>query len=60
MPKSMKGKQWLKRIFFGKLEPLPREIEDGMSEYTPPVSIPLESPCTSYKILYAVGRKAQK
>jgi ubiquinone/menaquinone biosynthesis C-methylase UbiE len=60
MPKSMKGKQWLKRMFFGKLKPLPHEIEEGMTEYTPPTSIPTDSPCGEYKILYAVGGKRGK
>jgi len=32
----MKGKEFLKRIFMGKLVPLPPEITDGMAEYTPP------------------------
>jgi len=52
----MKGKEFLKRIFFGKLIPLPPEITDGMTEYIPPTSIPHDSPNFEYKVIYAVAR----
>jgi len=52
----MKGKEFLKRIFFGKLIPLPSEIKDGMAEYTPPVPIPHDAPNSEYKVIYAVAR----
>ena len=55
MPKTMKGKEFFKRIFFGKLQVLPAELEEKMFIYSPPVSIsPSSNPC--YKVLYAVGR----
>lgn len=57
MPKTMKGKEKLKRLFLGKLKPLPPEITDEMSEYTPPVSITADLPNLDYKVLFAVGRK---
>lgn len=56
IPKTMKGKKFLKRIFFGKLIPLPHEITEGMAEYTPPVLIPDDSPNYEYKVIYAVAR----
>jgi hypothetical protein len=52
----MKGKEFFKRIFFGKLIPLPPEIKDGMAEYIPPVPIPHDSPNFDYKVIYAVAR----
>jgi hypothetical protein len=52
----MKGKEFLKRIFFGKLIPLPPEITDGMAEYSPPPPIPNDSPNSEYKVIYAVAR----
>jgi SAM-dependent methyltransferase len=55
IPKTMKGKELLKRLFMGKLIPLPPEIKDGMTEYTPPVTIPQDTPTTQYKVLFAVG-----
>lgn len=57
IPKTMKGKEFLKRIFFGKLQPLPREIYEGMCKYTQPVNIKSDMPNYNYKILYAVGYK---
>ena len=51
-----KGKEILKRIFFGKLSPLPNEIEEGMCAYTPPVPIPCDSSDRQFKVLYAVAR----
>jgi hypothetical protein len=53
----MKGKETLKRIFFGKLTPLPHEIQDGMTEYTPPVRIPHDFPVHDFKVLYALAFK---
>jgi hypothetical protein len=52
----MKGKEFFKRIFFGKLILLPNEIKDGLAEYSPPVSIPHDAPNSEYKVIYAVAR----
>ena len=55
IPKTMKGKEFFKRIFFGKLQVLPAELEEKMAVYSPPIPIaPSSNP--SYKVLYAVGR----
>ena len=56
IPKTMKGKEFLKRIFWGKLIPLPQEIIDGMTEYTPPLPISYDTPNFEYKVIYAVAR----
>lgn len=56
IPKTMKGKEKLKRLFFGKLIPLPPEITDDLGvAYSPPVSISHDSPNIPYKVLFAVG-----
>jgi len=55
IPKTMKGKEIFKRIFFGRLLTLPPEISEGMTKYYPPVSIPNDSPNFDYKVLYAVA-----
>jgi len=55
IPKTMKGKEKLKRIFFGKLKPIPPEISDGMADYIQPVPIPHDVPNMKYKVLFAVG-----
>lgn len=56
IPKTMKGKEVLKRIFFGKLIPLAPEITDNMAEYFPPIPIPNDRPNFEYKVIYAVAR----
>lgn len=55
VPKTMKGKEILKRIFLGKLFPLPSEVEDGMADYIAPVPISADAPNDHYKVLYAVA-----
>lgn len=55
MPKTMGGKKLLKRLFLGRLTPLPPEIKEGMAEYSPPVSIPANSRCCQFKVLFAVA-----
>lgn len=58
IPKTMKGKQWLKRIFFGRLTPLPSEVQDGMGKYERPVPFSEKlhsSNFKNYKVLFAVG-----
>ncbi len=55
MPRTMKGKEFLKRIFLGKLIPIPSEVIDGMAEYNLPQSISNGSQGFGYKVLYAVG-----
>lgn len=57
IPKTMEGKELLKRIFYGKLLPLPPELSDRMVEYRPPVSIPYDSSSFGYKVLFAIGYK---
>jgi ubiquinone/menaquinone biosynthesis C-methylase UbiE len=43
MPKTMKGKQLFKRIFFGSLANIPAEIEKGLAGYVPPVFVSKET-----------------
>jgi len=53
IPKTMKGKEIFKRIFFGKLLTLPAEIEDNESEYSPPVVISGSYLNYQYKVLFS-------
>jgi len=57
IPGSLKGRTYLKRIFMGKLIPLPHEITEGMAPYEPPAEIPNDKVNRDFKILYAVGKK---
>lgn len=56
VPRTMKGKQWLKRVFLGRLVAVPAALSAGTA--TPGVLVPLigRAPVTSYKVLYAIGR----
>ena len=55
IPKTMKGKEFLKRMFFGKLIPLPAEVDDEVAEYSDPRPICCRYPNTQYKVLYGVA-----
>ena len=56
MPKTMKGKEKLKRIFYGQLLRLPNEIGDITTQTPPFECIGENSPNHQYKVIYAVGR----
>ena len=56
VPKTLGGRQLLKRLFYGSLTLLKPEVEDGMAELDPLIPIPGELPNSEYKILYAVAR----
>jgi ubiquinone/menaquinone biosynthesis C-methylase UbiE len=55
IPKTMKGKEFLKKIFYGQLLTLKEEIEEGIYEYVPPVPIPYDIPNQEYKVIYVVA-----
>jgi hypothetical protein len=56
IPRTMKGRELLKKLVFGQLAPIPHEVTDGMAQPCPLVPITAESSNSSYKVLYAVGR----
>jgi len=56
VPRTMKGREVLKRLFFGRLTPIPPEVTEGMADLEPLVPIPTDTVNSSYKVLYAVGR----
>lgn len=57
MPNTMKGKELLKRVFYGRLSPLPPEVDaEPFANSYPLVALPADRPTTEYKVLYAVGR----
>lgn len=56
IPKTMKGKEALKRLFFGRLTPIPPEVTDGMAEQYQLVPIKGNSVVSAYKVLYAIGQ----
>jgi ubiquinone/menaquinone biosynthesis C-methylase UbiE len=56
IPKTMKGKELLKKIFYGRLRSLREEIEEGVCAYTPPLPIPSDIANHEYKVIYGVAR----
>jgi SAM-dependent methyltransferase len=58
MPKTMRGKIFFKRLFFGRLIRIPPEIRADGTRYLPPKTIPKDQANREYKILYAVARTA--
>ncbi len=58
MPKTMNGKKILKRLMFGALVPMPREIAADTASYAPPTLLPQHQPDTTHRVLYGVARKA--
>ena len=57
IPDTMKQKEILKRIVFGRLAPLPAEIQECSETCPPPQSISSEFPNHQFKIIYAVGHR---
>ena len=55
VPRSMKGKEWLKRVFYGELFPLPAELEGHADKETCLVPIFAVESSSAYKVLYAIG-----
>ncbi len=57
IPKTMQGKEFLKRVFFGKLSTIPPEIEENGYQFQPPVLIPYDTPNSTFKVIYALAQK---
>jgi ubiquinone/menaquinone biosynthesis C-methylase UbiE len=55
MPRTMKGKEFFKRVFFGKLLRLPPEVQDGMAQYCSLQSLTQGGAKSSYKVVFAIG-----
>ena len=56
IPKTMKGKELLKKIFYGRLQPLKQEIEEGVCAYTSPFLLRSDVINHEYKVIYSVAR----
>ena len=57
IPKTMRGKEFLKRLFYGKLSPISRELSGGCVHvellHDPP---PGDEPIRNFKVIYATGK----
>jgi SAM-dependent methyltransferase len=60
IPKTMQGKKALKRLIFGKLRPMPREVREDMIDFVAPNEIPQDQPDTSHKFIYCVATLTDK
>ncbi len=58
MPRSMKYKKFLKRIFLGKLVSLPLKLTDNICSYIEPERIDPDNYDNQFKVIYAVGYKS--
>ena len=57
MPKTMRGKELLKRVFFGPLTALPSEVQAGIAHIEP--LTPLDQSTTrDFKVIYLLAEKA--
>lgn len=57
IPKTMKGKEPLKRVVFGRLDRFPKDITETPGTYHEPVKLGDLRQTNTYKVLYAVARK---
>ncbi len=57
VPKTMRGKQVLKRIIFGKPVAMPPEIQPGMAEVENLEPLSPQIACTSHKIIYCHAQR---
>jgi len=57
IPSTMAGKAFLKRLFYGSLEPIPRELEPGRYPGSQFISIAPEMDLSRYRTLYIEARK---
>jgi SAM-dependent methyltransferase len=57
VPRTMKGKERLKRLFYGRLTPFPGALADGAGTYYAPVPVPAGVPTQHHKLLFGIGTR---
>ena len=60
MPKTMRGKEWLKKLFFGSMVDMPASLKGIPFDYAPPKPISGASPDHRHKVIYCRGTIRQK
>lgn len=58
IPKTMHGKEWLKQMVYGSLEPLPREMPENFAFTQPLSEVEDHHDYAEYRILYAAGMRS--
>ena len=56
MPRTLRGREILKRLVYGALMPIPAELDENQYSYSPPTPIPADRPDETHRVLFAVGR----
>lgn len=57
MPKTMHGKEWLKKLFFGEMAVMPASLAGVPFAYSPPIPIPTNTEDSAHKVIYCRARK---
>lgn len=56
IPKTMAGKELLKKLFFGRLVPMPASILDTPIDYVEPTPLPADRADRRFKVIYCAAR----
>lgn len=60
MPKSLKGREYLKRLIYGRLIPIPSEITEDLCKYRPLQRISLSTIPCPYRVIFGVAKLEEK
>jgi SAM-dependent methyltransferase len=55
VPKTMGGKEWLKRVVFGQLVPMPASLDGIQCRDIPFVRLPSDKPDKRHKVIYCIA-----
>lgn len=58
VPKTMRGKELLKRLFFGDMTVMPADISSIPFDYVEPTPLSAETPDTKHKVIYCEARRS--
>lgn len=60
VPKTMQGKEWLKKLFFGEMAIMPSDISQCPIDYIEPLQIPADRPDLTHKVIYCSALQISK
>jgi SAM-dependent methyltransferase len=60
VPKTMGGKQWLKRVFFGEMVDMPSSIIETPQPYEEPVELSQSEADRRHKVIYCAAKKVDR
>lgn len=56
VPRSLSGREWLKKLFFGAMVTMPRALAEMPFNYKPPLSISGDVPDRRHKVIYCCAK----